>query len=147
MNKIFGILVVAFVFLLPVNSFALTVGGQDVSDEEASKYVESIKPDTTPADVQQRPVVPPETAPTQKNGEAKKGTAEEKEKKPVVEPASSLERSFSRPTVTLQDKVETDPFKRELKQFGYEYFKNSLTTALGNLPVGNDYVIGPGDSI
>lgn len=71
---------------------------------------------------------------------------------PDEELGSPLERSFSRKTITLQDlkdRVETDPFKRELKQFGYDFFKNSLATAvpLDNLPVGNDYTIGPGDSI
>jgi protein involved in polysaccharide export with SLBB domain len=68
---------------------------------------------------------------------------------PAEELASPLERSFARSVVTLQDKVEADPFKRNLKQFGYEFFRNSLSTGLPseNLPVGNDYVIGPGDSV
>jgi protein involved in polysaccharide export with SLBB domain len=71
---------------------------------------------------------------------------------PEEELASSLERSFSRATVTLQDRkerIETDPFRRELRQFGYDFFKNSLVTGLPseNLPVGNDYTIGPGDSL
>lgn len=62
---------------------------------------------------------------------------------------SPLERSFAGKVQTMQDKIEADPFKRELKQFGYDFFKNSQATGVPaeNLPVGSDYVIGPGDSI
>lgn len=62
---------------------------------------------------------------------------------------SLLERSFTRKPPTLQERVEADPFRRELKQFGYEFFKNSRATAasLENLPVGQEYVIGPGDTL
>ncbi|HEX8961112.1 MAG TPA: SLBB domain-containing protein [Geobacteraceae bacterium] len=68
---------------------------------------------------------------------------------PDNELGSLLERSFSRNTVTLQDKIEKDPFKRELRQFGYDFFRNSLANGIptDNQPVGNDYVIGPGDSL
>jgi protein involved in polysaccharide export with SLBB domain len=62
---------------------------------------------------------------------------------------SSLERSFAGKTVTMHDSMQADPFKRELKQFGYEFFRNSLATALStdNLPVGGDYILGPGDTL
>ncbi|HEY6873533.1 MAG TPA: SLBB domain-containing protein [Geobacteraceae bacterium] len=62
---------------------------------------------------------------------------------------SPLEQSFGRKVQTLQDKIEVDPFNRQLKQFGYDFFKNSLATGVPteNLPVGGDYVIGPGDSL
>ncbi|MCM2359092.1 MAG: SLBB domain-containing protein [Geobacteraceae bacterium] len=71
---------------------------------------------------------------------------------PEEELTSPLERSFSGAAVTLQDRkerIETDPFKRELRQFGYEFFRNSLSRDLStdNLPVGSDYIIGPGDSL
>jgi protein involved in polysaccharide export with SLBB domain len=63
--------------------------------------------------------------------------------------ASSLERSFARQSPTLLDKIEPTPLSRSLRQFGYDFFKNSLAslTVTENLPVGSDYVIGPGDSI
>lgn len=63
--------------------------------------------------------------------------------------ASSLERSFARQSPTLLDKIEPTPLNRSLRQFGYDFFKNSLAslTVTENLPVGSDYVIGPGDSI
>jgi protein involved in polysaccharide export with SLBB domain len=65
------------------------------------------------------------------------------------EQGSLLEKSFSTKTFTLQDKVEAEPFNRTLKQFGYDFFKNSLAAAtpLDNAPVGADYVLGPGDSL
>ena len=47
------------------------------------------------------------------------------------------------------DKSEQDPFVRELRQFGYDFFKNSsqLVGTSDTLPVGNDYIIGPGDTL
>ncbi|MSM38468.1 MAG: polysaccharide biosynthesis protein [Geobacter sp.] len=68
---------------------------------------------------------------------------------PPEELGSPLEKSFAAKTQTLQDKIEAEPFQRSLQQFGYDFFKNSLTagTALENTPVGPDYVIGPGDSL
>ena len=65
------------------------------------------------------------------------------------EQGSQLEKSFARKVQTMQEKVEADPFRRELKQFGYDFFKNSLATGIPseNFPVGADYVIGPGDAI
>jgi protein involved in polysaccharide export with SLBB domain len=70
---------------------------------------------------------------------------------PVAEEegGSPLEKTFARESVTLQDKIETKPFKRRLHQFGYDFFRNSqtVTSSLDNLPVGSDYIIGPGDSL
>jgi protein involved in polysaccharide export with SLBB domain len=62
---------------------------------------------------------------------------------------SPLEKSFSKKTVTMHDPVQADPFRRDLRQFGYEFFKNSLATAQAaeNMPVGGEYVLGPGDSL
>ncbi|WP_281999549.1 SLBB domain-containing protein [Geotalea uraniireducens] len=63
--------------------------------------------------------------------------------------ASPLERSFSQTTPTLLDTIKPTPVDRSLKQFGYDFFKNSLANqaASDNLPVGADYVLGPGDSV
>ncbi|QEM70204.1 polysaccharide biosynthesis protein [Geobacter sp. FeAm09] len=68
---------------------------------------------------------------------------------PAEELGSSLEKVFSRKNQTLQDKLTPEPFKRELRQFGYDFFKNSaqLLEATDNLPVGDNYVMGPGDSL
>ena len=44
---------------------------------------------------------------------------------PAEEQGSMLEKAFSKKTLTLLDKSEPEPFKRELHQFGYEFFKNS----------------------
>jgi len=65
------------------------------------------------------------------------------------EQMSPLEKSFAKKTVTMHDKIETEGFKRELKQFGYDFFTNSLATikAAENLPVGGDYILGPGDTL
>jgi protein involved in polysaccharide export with SLBB domain len=67
----------------------------------------------------------------------------------LEEQPSPLEKSFARKTLTMHDTIETDQLKRELKQFGYDFFKNSLVTAQAaeNLPVGGDYILGPGDSL
>jgi protein involved in polysaccharide export with SLBB domain len=68
---------------------------------------------------------------------------------PSEEQGSSLEKSFSRKSQTLQDKLDAEPFKRELHQFGYDFFKNSAQSAgaTDNFPVGENYILGPGDSI
>lgn len=68
---------------------------------------------------------------------------------PSEEQGSSLEKAFSRKSPTLQDKLDSEPFNRELRQFGYDFFKNSaqLPGSTDNLPVGENYIIGPGDSI
>jgi protein involved in polysaccharide export with SLBB domain len=62
---------------------------------------------------------------------------------------SRLEKAFSRKTLTLLDKNEPEQFVRELRQFGYDFFKNSSQTmgAMDSLPVGNDYILGPGDTL
>jgi protein involved in polysaccharide export with SLBB domain len=68
---------------------------------------------------------------------------------PAEEQTSLLEKSFAHKSPTLQERVEAEAPGRELRQFGYDFFRNSLTaaTAMESLPVGNDYVIGPGDSL
>ncbi len=60
---------------------------------------------------------------------------------------STLEKSYSKKNLTMLDKYEAEPFKRDLRQFGYDFFKNSaqLSAAMDNMPVGGDYNIGPGD--
>lgn len=65
------------------------------------------------------------------------------------EQGSRLEKAFSKKTLTLLDKNEQDPFVRELHQFGYDFFKNSSQTlsAMDTLPVGSDYILGPGDTL
>lgn len=68
---------------------------------------------------------------------------------PDDERSSSLESAFSQVTVTLRDKIEPGTLKRELKQRGYDFFRNSqaLANAPDNLPVGADYRVGPGDTL
>jgi len=68
---------------------------------------------------------------------------------PAEEHGSVLEKTFSRKNQTLHEKMEPEPFKRELRQFGYDFFKNSaqLAGSVDNQPVGENYVLGPGDSI
>jgi protein involved in polysaccharide export with SLBB domain len=68
---------------------------------------------------------------------------------PAEDQGSHLEKAFSKKTLTLMDKSERDPFVRELRQFGYDFFKNSAQTlaSMDSLPVGNDYILGPGDTL
>ena len=68
---------------------------------------------------------------------------------PLEQQASQLEKSFAGKMVTMQDRMQTDQFKRELNQFGYEFFRNSLSSlqSTENLPVGGNYILGPGDSL
>lgn len=72
---------------------------------------------------------------------AKEGKKEEvkppikKEEKPIEEEASIIEKMY-------QDKVN---FELKLKQFGYKFFKGEIKKAY--LPVGENYTLGPGDTI
>lgn len=63
---------------------------------------------------------------------------------PVEEQVSSLEKVFSRQNRTLLDKRDAEPFKRELRQFGYDFFKNS-TPSQDNMPASGSYTLGSGD--
>jgi protein involved in polysaccharide export with SLBB domain len=66
---------------------------------------------------------------------------------PAEDQGSRLERSFSQKATTLLDKTEPKPLDRDLKQFGYDFFKNSLqlTSAIDAMPAGSNYLLGPGD--
>ncbi len=68
---------------------------------------------------------------------------------PVEDQGSHIEKSFSKKTTTLLDKTEAVAMRRELKQFGYEFFKNSLqlTSAIDAMPAGSSYILGPGDVV
>ncbi len=68
---------------------------------------------------------------------------------PAEDQGSRLEKAFSKKTLTLMDKNVPEPFERDLHQFGYDFFKNSLQSlgAMDSLPVGNDYILGPGDTL
>ena len=65
----------------------------------------------------------------------------------VMRQGSNIEKSFSKKTLTLLDKIEAEPMQRDLKQFGYDFFKNSLqlTSAIDAMPVPTNYQLGPGD--
>ena len=60
---------------------------------------------------------------------------------------SRIEKAFSKTSPTLLDTIEPERMLRELKQFGYDFFKNSLqlTSAIDAMPVGSNYILGPGD--
>lgn len=66
---------------------------------------------------------------------------------PVDEQGSQLEKTYSKKSLTLLDKIESEQMKRELKQFGYDFFKNSLqlTNSIDAMPVSTNYQLGPGD--
>jgi protein involved in polysaccharide export with SLBB domain len=61
----------------------------------------------------------------------------------VEEKPSRIELLLSQPAL-----AEVNDVSRDLKQFGYEVFRNPITTfaPVTNVPVGPDYVLGPGDS-
>ena len=62
---------------------------------------------------------------------------------------SRIEKSYSRKPQMLLDKTEPVLFQRELKQYGYDFFRNSaqLSQSVDNLPSSDDYLMGPGDSV
>jgi protein involved in polysaccharide export with SLBB domain len=62
---------------------------------------------------------------------------------------SRIEKAFLKTNPTMLDTIEPEQIRRELKQFGYDFFKNSLqlTNAIDAMPVGSQYILGPGDVI
>lgn len=68
---------------------------------------------------------------------------------PFDSQGSRIEKAFARKPLTLQDKLEPELLDRELKQFGYDFFKNSaqLSQAVDSMPAGDEYLVGPGDVI
>jgi protein involved in polysaccharide export with SLBB domain len=68
---------------------------------------------------------------------------------PVEEQGSLIEKAFLKKSPTLHDNSEAEPFKRELRQFGYDFFKNSTPNinALDNLPASGSYLLGSGDTL
>jgi protein involved in polysaccharide export with SLBB domain len=62
---------------------------------------------------------------------------------------SGIEKAFFKTSPTLLETIEPERMRRELKQFGYDFFKNSLqlTSAIDAMPVGSQYMLGPGDGV
>jgi protein involved in polysaccharide export with SLBB domain len=82
--------------------------------------------------------------PNEPNAVVGSGPKQPKEKgKQVEERPSRIELLLSRPAL-----AEVNDVSRNLKQFGYDVFSKPITTfaPVTNVPVGPDYVIGPGDA-
>lgn len=62
---------------------------------------------------------------------------------------SRIENAFAKTSPTMLDTIKPAHMGRELKQFGYDFFKNSLqlTSAIDAMPVGSQYMLGPGDEV
>jgi len=97
---------------------------------------------------QRKPTTPTKSLepnePNEPNEVGRLGAKEPKEKeKAAEEKPSRIELLLSRPGL-----AEVNEVSRDLKQFGYEVFKKPITTfaPVTDVPVGPDYVVGPGDS-
>lgn len=68
---------------------------------------------------------------------------------PLDAQGSRIEKAFFKTSPTMLDAIEPEKMRRELKQFGYDFFRNSLqlTSAIDAMPVGADYILGPGDGV
>lgn len=66
---------------------------------------------------------------------------------PIDAQGSRIEKAFAKASPTMLDVIEPEPMRRELQQFGYDFFKNSLqlTSAIDAMPVATTYQLGPGD--
>ena len=62
-------------------------------------------------------------------------------------PLSSIEASFR--TLALPSEQVVEPTPANLRQFGYNMFSSPVSTfaPVGNVPVGPDYILGPGDGL
>jgi protein involved in polysaccharide export with SLBB domain len=68
---------------------------------------------------------------------------------PLNDQGSRIEKAFAKTSPTMLDAIEPEKMRRELKQFGYDFFRNSLqlTSAIDAMPVGAQYILGPGDVV
>lgn len=68
---------------------------------------------------------------------------------PLDSQGSRIEKAFAKTSPTMLEAIEPERMRRELKQFGYDFFKNSLqlTSAIDAMPVGSQYMLGPGDVV
>lgn len=68
---------------------------------------------------------------------------------PLDAQGSRIEKAYSKASPTMLDAIEPEKMGRELKQFGYDFFRNSLqlTSAIDAMPVGAQYMLGPGDVV
>lgn len=67
----------------------------------------------------------------------------------TLTPPSRIENMFAKKPVSLLERRDSVDFKRNLKQFGYDFFSNSaqLLQGIDQLPAGDDYLLGPGDTV
>lgn len=68
---------------------------------------------------------------------------------PLDAQGSRIEKAFAKTSPTMLEAIEPERMRRELKQFGYDFFRNSLqlTSAIDAMPVGPQYMLGPGDVV
>lgn len=68
---------------------------------------------------------------------------------PLDAQGSRIEKAFAKTSPTMLEAIEPERMRRELKQFGYDFFRNSLqlTSAIDAMPVGSQYMLGPGDVV
>ena len=68
---------------------------------------------------------------------------------PLEARSSQIELAFSRNLSEARSSQIELASTRNLKQFGYVFFKNSLllTSAIDAMPVGSNYILGPGDVV
>jgi len=65
----------------------------------------------------------------------------------LEERKSALERFFDHGLQAMQGKPDGEAAKPAISQFGYDFFTNSGSASQENVPVGADYVVGPGDAL
>jgi protein involved in polysaccharide export with SLBB domain len=70
---------------------------------------------------------------------------------PLTPPRSPIETAFFAPPIVAQDEFQPPPtvISRNLTQFGYSLFQEPSSTfaPVTDVPVGPDYVVGPGDNL
>jgi len=69
----------------------------------------------------------------------------EKEEQSVIE----KKVSETLKSVSLEDKIQNQVVQKKIEQFGYDFFQNALSTfaPISNIPVPENYQVGPGDTI
>jgi len=125
--------------MLPVNCWSQLPPGPDQPnedkrrlEEQAQFYLQRIGPQPTPPAVSGQ--LPPQPSPL---------------RVPTPEPAKALTTAPRQPEETSAAEKRAAEYGLDVKQFGYSFFYKPPETFLPvqAVPVGPDYIIGPGDSI
>ncbi len=129
-------------FFAPAGSSSAKQAGQQPGQQSNQQAGQK---QTTPSAAEESPSQTAEKAKSTADGEQQKNAAA---KAGAAAPElSAIEKTYSDAMVGTQKSGPQSFAPAPLSQFGYSFFRPEAFTSQVDVPVGEDYVVGPGDSI